>query len=144
MKSWLGFWIVQFIMLVVGALGVLPIAAACAFRAWTPAISTQWAPDAPVKAHTINVWAWSWMNYLWGNPEDGVTGTPAYNPTTSGWSAFTWSALRNYADNLKYVYAEPGGPFYARNFTTPFAWYVMVGYRNAAGLPTCSIGRGSV
>lgn len=139
MKSWLGFWVVQFIMLAVGVAGLLPVAIACALKAWEPEFSTQWAPDAPVKAHSIRVWSWGWMNYLWGNPEDGVA------PTGGRWNAFVWSALRNYSDNLKYVYAEPGGPFYAKNFTVfgrPF--YVMAGFRNAAGLPTCSIGGGSV
>lgn len=114
----------------------------CLFKLWVPAMSTEWAPDAVIKAHMINVWRWDALNEIWGNPEDGVTGSATY---LSGWPdqirAYVWSGWRNRSDNLKYVFARPGGPFYLKNFSS---WYVMAGYRNAAGTVCLSAGRGNL
>ena len=142
MTDWLRFAAIQALCAVTDAIGLVLLAPFCLAQSWRPALSTQWAPDAAVKAHTIDVWAFAPLNAVWGNPEDGVLGPVSF---LTGWPpclrAYAWSALRNRSDNLKYIFARPGGPFIYAPFTVfGKAFVLMAGFRNAAGLVTLSIG----
>lgn len=73
----------------------------------------------------VTVWTWRWINYIWGNDEDGVDGMPLASQSvtigidgvqgrqgwwvqkTAGWSRwriiFMWAALRNSTANLRFA-----------------------------------------
>ena len=86
--------------------GAFVIAAAALCRAW---VRDQ---KSTKDGRPIDRWSWDWMNYVWGNPEDGVSGqtalimvnytdTAPYRPTT--WPplrAWLWSAWRNSTNAL--------------------------------------------
>lgn len=73
---------------------------------------------------TIDCWKDPWLQSIYGNPEDGVSGKDAlvwYTPPGGAprqvpyrspftqwapWRAYCWSAWRNTADQLKYTYGE--------------------------------------
>jgi hypothetical protein len=136
--AWAYFLVIQVVCLIsdfIGLIFVLPLP--CAFHFWVPAMSTEWNADAPIKAHSIMVWRWNWLNAVWGNPEDGVLGPDWHLPGRSAWwRAYAWSALRNRSDALKYVFRWVGGPFKRWEFGS---WYVQCGW-NSSGLPTISAG----
>lgn len=94
-------------------LGLLIVGLACYRRAWsfdaTPSIK-----PLPYRL-TVDTWRWTWMNTVYGNPEDGVTGGDAfgswvgpYNDVPlSRWRAFQWSGLRNWACGWNYLTWRP-------------------------------------
>lgn len=110
---WLKFFLGQFVMLLAMIIGLLLLPVPCLLRAWRD------SADSSIKdKRKIDEWKWSWLNYIYGNPEDGVSGKYAlvwaggnlvpYLPTAPDWwRAFRWSALRNSVDNLKYVFSRP-------------------------------------
>lgn len=73
-------------------------------------------------------WKWGWMNWLWGNDEDGIDGWPEYDDgyikninwvrDTFDWSTrkriWVWSAWRNSVNNLRYTWAGES-PAYGSN-----------------------------
>lgn len=84
----------------------LPIVAACAWQAWC------W----PTRANRFDrtVLKFPRIFWLWGNDEDGVDGLRGGDPAqqwwankTAGWSPqkriFTWSAMRNPVDSLRWI-----------------------------------------
>lgn len=86
----------------------------CLLKAWKPCQSTINPFGRPPRP--ISEWKWAWLNKVYGNYEDGVSGTEAliwvaypdnsyarvlYRPNT--WSplrAWLWSAWRNSTNQL--------------------------------------------
>ena len=144
MIAWIYFVAIQFVMLFFTIIGWFLLIPFCLFKAWgehTPVIFST--------TIVLDQWDWRPLNYIYGNPEDGVSGQYArvwLNGTTQGpfmpaawapWRAYRWSALRNSTDNLKYVFRRDDGPFKRFEFCS---WYVQAGW-NTRGLPVISGGR---
>lgn len=124
--AWLYFALVQLVGLATGVAGLLVLAPACYLHAWT-------APDTlsikPVPlGRKVDRWRWDWLNAVWGNPEDGVSGqqaliwihgkqSPFMPGAKPGWRAYVWSALRNPSDRMKYRFPWASGPLYQRRFS---------------------------
>lgn len=115
MLKWVYFVAIQLIHLVFFVIGLVVLAPFCVMESW-------WVSDKPsIKDHArgVDEWRWNPLNFIYGNPEDGVSGQfallsdgsrymPGANPA---WRAYCWSALRNSVDGLKYVFTIPGeGP----------------------------------
>ena len=130
MRGWLWFAVCSlFGFFVLQPVGWLLVGAACYKRAWKlvpgkrsikPIIGRKW----------VDEWRWQWMNLLWGNPEDGVSGGDAfgpswsgeYNPALSRWRAFKWAALRNWANGYNYItWRDSWGtpPLLIKQYTLP-------------------------
>jgi hypothetical protein len=100
---------VQTVAMIAGWFVLIPF---CLARAWTPCHSDF------VPQRVIDCWSWEPLNWIYGQPEDGVSGLRAivhggaYMPgANAAWRAYCWSALRNSCDMLKYVFAWRGaGP----------------------------------
>lgn len=119
--SWCWFVVVQLIMLVALVLGLLILIYPCVKRAWVQSGQRSIKDGRP-----IDRWRCRPLNWVYGNPEDGVSGQTALvmvNPVIAGpylpsaddrWRAYRWSALRNSCDNLKYVFAWRNGPYSER------------------------------
>ena len=144
--GWLYFCLVQIIAFIAMVIGWFLLIAPCILKAWVP-VTQIYQPDWAVKGglpkKTINIWAWSWLNPVWGNNEDGVVSglrnNVEYNPTGSRWLAYVWSAWRNSANNLRFVFQWIGGPFY-RWENAGHTWYFQCGwYPN--GFPVLSAGK---
>lgn len=142
--GWLWFVIVQLISLVAMVLGWLVLIPFCLGQAWT--ISTL---SGSIKdGRHIDHWNAGWLRYVYDNPEDGVSGQQALVCNTDGqlvsymphawapWRAYCWSAWRNSADNLKYVFKRTGGPFRRWQIGD---FYLQAGW-NTNGLPVLSAG----
>lgn len=143
MRGWLWFAVVQTISLLAMIVGWFLLIPMCLLKAWVPIASTE-------AGRQIDRWACSPLNIVYGNPEDGVSGQCAlvWNATGNArvpfmpnawvpWRAYVWSGWRNSADNLKYVFAWKGGPFY-RLANTKF--FFQAGW-NTSGFPVISAGR---
>ncbi len=108
--AWGWFTVAQLITLTFMVIGFVVLIIPCLLHAWelspTPSIN---------DGRKIDRWTWSFLNPIWGNPEDGVSGQTALvwiNGTTRGpyWPtcpnaalrAYAWSAWRNSCDQLKY------------------------------------------
>ena len=122
--AWSWFAVVQLITLAATALGWVLLIPFCFAHAWTD------CPSTLTPGRTIDCWTWAPLNYVYGNPEDGVSGQHAllwnntgmakvpYMPDANPiWRAYCWSAWRNSADSLKYVFAWQNGPFYSCTYT---------------------------
>lgn len=99
----------QAIWMVVGYGLLIPF---CLLKAWQPAVSTINPFGRPPRV--ISEWRWAWLNTIYGNREDGVSGAEAmiwdwpaysyrvlYRPNT--WAplrAWLWSAWRNSTNAL--------------------------------------------
>ena len=128
--SWVRFTLVQIVMLLATVLGwfILPIP--CILQAW------RISPKPSIKdGRQIDEWKFNWLNKVYGNPEDGVSGRfaklsdgSAYLPNCNSiLRAYTWSAIRNSADGLKYLFADPNGPLVD-------TWvHVKIGYQEENG-----------
>lgn len=140
MRDWLYFAFVQLVALIAMIIGWFLLIVPCALRAWTPVeeiYEPDWAVELGLPKSTIRIWSWGWLNYIWGNDEDGVSGTNKFNPTDSKWRAYVWSAWRNSANNLRFVFRNFNGPFYRKEVK---GWYFQCGwYPN--GFPVLSAGR---
>lgn len=131
---WLKFIAIQLIQLAATVVGWFLLIPFCLAQAWKPGASNS--------ARTIDVWSWKPLNYVYGNPEDGVSGYFAlvwengkqvpYLWVEFAWlRAYRWSALRNSCDNLKYVFADPKGPlkkFTVGRYTIKLGWQPENGY----------------
>lgn len=120
---WLRFVAIQLVMLAATVLGWFLLIPFCLLQAW----STQWGGLKFVSIkdkRSIDRWAWPALNYVYGNPEDGVSGQQAviwkdnlpfpYMPHAwAPWRAYLWSGWRNSADNLKYVFSCASCPLKA-------------------------------
>lgn len=141
--SWLWFLIVQLISLAATVVGWLLLIPFCLREAWVPVDSIE-------VGRKTDRWALKCFNWVYGNPEDGVSGKCALVWNKEGtarvsfmpnawapWRAYVWSGWRNSADNLKYVFAWKGGPFY-RWANSKF--FFQIGW-NPSGFPVLSAGR---
>jgi hypothetical protein len=125
--------------MVVGWVLLLPWAAR---RAWVFGSSSHY----PGKI--VTRWDANWLQAVWGNWEDGVTGVGTskgeYLPFASDWwRAYMWSAWRNSANNLRFIlrwYGAEGAPFY-RYVTPSGRWYFQAGWFADNGFPVLSAGR---
>jgi hypothetical protein len=116
MIGWPWFALVQLISLLATVVGWVLLIPFCLARAWI-------LDDQSIKdGRPVDRWRWSVLNVVFGNPEDGVSGGTAlvwvngvlspYMPNAwAPWRAYCWSAWRNSADGLKYVFAWENGPF---------------------------------
>lgn len=115
MKAWLWFAAVQLISLVATVVGWIVLIPFCLGRLWLLDMQAKSIKDG----RFIDTWDLPFIQAIYGNPEDGVSGAQAlingsepYMP--DAWPplrAYCWSALRNSCDNLKYVFAWKDGPF---------------------------------
>ena len=132
--GWILYVLIQLVMVFFTALGWLLLIPFCLSHAWRPTISRF------DKTRVIDEWEpiFPFINTVWGNPEDGVSGHFAkvwLNGETQGpymplppftlpmwqgkifvwlytsWRAYCWSAWRNSSDNLKYLFAWEDGPY---------------------------------
>lgn len=140
MGSWLYFAFVQLSSLVAMVIGWFILIIPCALGAWKPVdrvYCPMWMEQQGLPKGTIYIWKLNWMNAVWGNDEDGVTGPLWYNDPISKWRAYLWSAWRNSANNLRFVFRNFNGPFYRKQIGN---WYFQAGwYPN--GFPVLSAGR---
>jgi len=87
--------------------GLLIVGAACIFKAWD---GPELLSIKPLPYRTfVDSWGWP-INVIYGNPEDGASGTDAvgpwgesFNPLGTRWRAFLWSGLRNWANGFNYI-----------------------------------------
>ncbi len=109
-RGWGTYMIAELTMILATACGWFILIPFCLFQDW------QMSPIPSINdgKRTIDEWKWMWLNRIYGNPEDGVSGQMAlvwingttrvpYRPNT--WPplrAYLWSAWRNSADMLKY------------------------------------------
>lgn len=142
--GWIWFVIVQLICLLATVLGWVVLVPFCLAQAWTLSTLSGSVKDG----RPIDHWNAGWLRALYDNPEDGVSGAQALvwsggklEPFMPGawppWRAYCWSAWRNSADNLKYVFKWVGGPFYRwenGKFYAQAGWYPN-------GFPVLSAGR---
>lgn len=130
--GWLWYVVVQLIMLVFMVAGWLLLIPFCLSHAWFPS-----AFGSISDRRVIDKWSWRPLNWVYGNPEDGVSGLQALiwlNSTTRGpymplpgfllqlwqarlfvwlfdaWRAYCWSGWRNSCGGLKYLFAWQNGP----------------------------------
>lgn len=101
-------------------LGFIVLLPACLLRAWTDPDYPSIKPLPYSRRYSVDEWSWNWLNYWYGNSEDGVSGGDAlvwgsganagklvwYYSTLPRWvplwaRAYAWSAWRNGANNLK-------------------------------------------
>lgn len=138
---WWKFWFGQLVQLLATVLGWFILIPFCIFKAW----KIDGARSIKDGRRTIDQWSWKWLNLVYGNPEDGVSGYWAvladgthYNPTNSRWGAYCWSAWRNSCDNLKYVFSNNSGPLVEQ------WWHLKVGYQEENGfrVPVLSFKKG--
>jgi hypothetical protein len=115
--GWVWYVTVQSIMFVAMVVGWLFLWIPCVLHAWKRAAAVS------IKdGRAIDLWSWFPLNYVYGNPEDGVSGAQAligdatgqlvpYLPNATAWRrAYLWSGWRNSCDNLKYVFQWANGP----------------------------------
>lgn len=132
--GWVSFAGVQLAAAAAFPIGVVLLFPFAGLSAWTTRESRY------ILGRTITVWRGGWLTWIWGNEEDGVTGAPFYQAQFKDIRvcAYLWSAWRNSANNLRFVFKWVGGPFYRwENATHTF--YVQAGwYPN--GFPVLSAG----
>ena len=122
--GWVWYVEVQLIMLLFAGVGLVILWPFCLAHAWRDAVSPF------DKNRRVDCWSWGPLNWVYGNPEDGVSGKYAIVwsngeqvPYTAlpvlqlshpslyvAWRAYAWSALRNSCDNLKYWFHWENGP----------------------------------
>ncbi|MDB6085200.1 MAG: hypothetical protein JWN43_3081 [Gammaproteobacteria bacterium] len=138
--GWLWFVIVQLIELVALILGLIVLLVLAATKCWYIRESRYF------PGRQITVWRGGYLSWPWGNEEDGVTGeastqraaTYAARYPNIRIRAFMWSALRNPANNLRFVFRWRGGPFY-RWENASHTFYFQAGWY-ANGYPVLSAG----
>ena len=142
---WAGAQCVSTTLGLIGNITVVPLAIYA--EAWEPVIS----PFSCCRQ--IDQWSWHWMNAIWGNPEDGVSGryaivwgdgitTPLgkqgpYMPFRNDlWRAWCWQ-WRNSANALKYRFSQgPDAPLSTGTFlgrTYKVGWQLENGIRVPVG-----------
>jgi hypothetical protein len=148
MLGWLWFAVVQTVTVVFNLLGLVLLIPFCLELAWEP------CPSRFNSDHLIDRWRFGPLNWVYSNPEDGVSGEhslvhagpngtgarvpymPGANPA---WRAYCWSALRNSADNLKYVFAWSKGPFKRGTWLGGREWKVGWQTENGVQVPVLSL-----
>lgn len=137
--KWLYFAFAQTVQLAATLIGYVVLAPFCALHAWEP------TGNSIKDNRLIDRWSWGPLNYVYGNPEDGVSGTfaflwdgkkeVAFMPFSNRFvCSYMWSAVRNSADNLKYVFALPGGTL---KFIPILGLVVEAGWKPLNGYNVC-------
>lgn len=131
--GWLYFAAVQIVALVATVIGWVLLIPLAITRCWVLKNSKEY-PD-----RVLPQWRGGWLTFIWGNLEDGVIGSPHYRERIPNeiLSAYLWSAWRNSANNLRFVFRWIGGPFYRYEFKQ---WYFQCGWYSN-GFPVLSAGR---
>lgn len=141
--SWILFALAQLGMLTATLLGYVLLIPFCLAQAWETSPVPSIGQKAWIVRGPVDRWSWGLLNYVYGNPEDGVSGQTAlvwgsgtdagrlvpYMPgANAAWRAYCWSAARNTAGGLKYVFQWRGklpAPFKQVKlfgFTASFGW----------------------
>lgn len=126
---WLKYAAIQGVQLLAAILGVFILLPFCVAKAWNSNGVCLYYKGIPIvfpvrsikDSREIDQWSWAPLDFVYENPEDGVSGQHAlvwtngvlgpYMPNAPAWwRAYCWSAFRNSCDNLKYVFADPKGP----------------------------------
>lgn len=112
-------------MMVAGWVILLPMAA---FKLWHVSESLHY------PGRMITAWNCRWIDMVWGNAEDGVTGAPFYMKRIPNerWRAYMWSAWRNSTNNMRWGGTLKGGPFFRH---VGKKWIFQAGYRPDNGWP---------
>lgn len=148
---WVRFAAAQLFQLEAEIAGIFPLVPLCLMRAW----EMSPAPSIKDGARPIDRWKWRWVGLAFDNPEDGVSGAQAlvwvngqqvpYMPDAwPPWRAYCWSAWRNSADNLKYIFAWERGPFAKGQFSmlgVIIMWKAGWQRENSFNVPVLSVGR---
>lgn len=135
------FLLIQLVSAVLTLVGI-PI---CAYLAWT---------DPGILTGTDAKWHWPAWAWIWDNDEDG-TMPVWYANAHPKWSfqrlEFTWTALRNPCNNLRYVrgVSKVGRPLFYKTWIVPVGtlflsgreFYVKAGWLSN-GFPCLSGGSG--
>jgi len=142
--AWSWFVVVELIMLAAEILGWVILVPFCLRRDWL--LDAKSINDA----RPVDRWRWAPLNWVYGNPEDGVSGSTAlvWSPAGAGlvpympdapawWRAYCWSAWRNSTDNLKYVFSWGRGPYLKTR------WF-QAGWKleNGRNVPVLSLAKG--
>ncbi|MDE2105200.1 MAG: hypothetical protein KGL39_48695 [Patescibacteria group bacterium] len=134
-------------MLTATLLGYVLLIPFCLAQAWKPSQYASIGQKMWITRGPVDRWSWKPLNYVYGNPEDGVSGQTAliwgsgadagklvpYMPgANAAWRAYCWSAGRNSAGALKYAFQWRGklpAPFksgvfsvFGVSFTYGFGW----------------------
>lgn len=122
--KWVWFVVIQLISLVFLLIGLLVLIPFCLAQRW------HMEGHSIKDGRPIDRWNSELLNFIYGNPEDGVSGQQAliwegdelvhYLPDAGpSWRAYKWSALRNSCGGLKYVFGRLGcvGPYIEGTFT---------------------------
>jgi hypothetical protein len=133
MKGWLYFvWflVVDIVVMVIGWVLLAPFSL---FKLWTVKYNFEF-PGRPLPQ-----WRGGKLMFVWGNLEDGVVGSVRYQERIPNkiLSSYLWSAWRNSANNLRFVFRWVGGPFYRKEWRQ---WYFQCGWYDN-GFPVISAGR---
>ena len=133
MTNWLKFTAQQIVQLAATVAGLVVLIPPCLLQAWT---RDQVSTHQGLQIRIVDRWDWHWLNAIYGNPEDGVSGQQAgYMPNANSiWRAYCWSALRNSCDALKYRFAAPAPDYRTGTYTIfgkPQRW--LVGWKNENG-----------
>lgn len=153
MIGWLCYLLVQLVTLCATLLGYVLLIPFCLAQAWQTSPVPSIGQKAWITRGPIDRWSFGPLNAVYGNPEDGVSGQTAlvwgsgtdagklvpYMPgANAAWRAYCWSALRNSADQLKYVfqwrgskpapYVEGSFKLFGRTITYAFGWKVENGH----------------
>lgn len=131
------FVLIQFASLVLTVAGI-PV---CGFLALCKLSSL-----GPLLPSGEQLWHWPAWAWIWDNQEDGVD-PMWYRDAHANWPAslreFTWAALRNPVNNLRYVrgVSLKGRPLWRKTWgDRPGGWYAQAGW-NSSGFPVLSAGR---
>ena len=132
--GWILFALMQCVLAAFFLVGTVLLIPFAALRAWRP------RPSKIYTDRTVLAWRGGWLLYPWDNEEDGVTGNASYRAhyADSGLSAYRWSAWRNSANNLRFLFAWKDGPFKRVEYR---GWYAQAGFRPDTGWPVLSAGK---
>jgi hypothetical protein len=128
-KAGVFFTVVQLLSWWATAIGWVLLIYPCARQLWVVDVDSINTQD-PRKVSRWASW-WRWLNPVYGQPEDGVSGAEAmirnahgslmpYLPASGPrWRAYSWSALRNSTGGLKYLFEWRDGPLVTFTFLGP-------------------------
>lgn len=125
---WLLFVAIQLASLVITLAGIFVLAVLAAFKIW--------------HVDTAGKYHWPALFWIWDNQEDGICAA-WYRTPIDRWHAYTWSAFRNSANNLRYVrgVSDVTRPLWRQTWgAKPGGWYAQAGWNNS-GYPVISGGR---
>lgn len=132
--GWIWFAFVQLVAVVAMVVGWVLLIPFAALRLWTI------KPSPYFPGEMVEAWRGGWLMFPWGNLEDGVIGNAAHRRRFKDdrVGAYLWSAWRNSANNLRFVFRWQGGPFW-RWENAKHTFYIQAGwYPN--GAPVLSAG----